>query len=145
MVRIFYPDVETANGTATANSSGVIDISGQVTGEINSAVGSAVYSLTEEVHATFKKLHPQISTSTELSADTFNSIGVLTESITITLPTITEGTAPEFNGQFTVDSNTAYSTTFPVGIVMRGDTTIEANGTYQFSICNGYGIIIKVN
>ena len=40
MVRIFYPDVKTANGTAAANSSGVIDISGQVTGEINSAVGS---------------------------------------------------------------------------------------------------------
>lgn len=145
IIQIFYPDVKTANDTISANSSGVIDISGQVTGEINGAVGSAIGSLREEVHATFKELYTQISTSTELSAYTFNSIGVLTKSITFTLPTITEGTAPEFNGQFTVDSNAAYSVTFPTGIVMRGDTTIEANGTYQFSICNGYGIIIKVN
>ena len=144
-IRIFYPDVKTANGTISANSSGVIDISEPVTGEINSVVGSAIGSLRGEVHATFKELYTQISTSTELSAYTFNSIGVLTKSITFTLPTITEGTAPEFNGQFTVDSNAAYSVTFPTGIVMRGDTTIEANGTYQFSICNGYGIIIKVN
>ena len=98
-----------------------------------------------EVHATFKELCPQISTSTELDTKTFNSIGVLTKSITFTLPTIAAGTAPEFNGQFTVDSNAAYSVTFPTGVVMKGDTTIEANGTYQFSIFNGYGIIIKVN
>src|SRR5574344_501 len=145
IVQIFYPEVKTANDTISADSSGVIDISAPVTGEINRAVDSAIGSLRGEVHATFKKLYTQISTSTELFADTFNSIGVLTESITFTLPTITEGTAPEFNGQFTVDSNAAYSVTFPAGIVMRGDTTIEANGTYQFSICNGYGIIIKVN
>lgn len=141
IVQIFYPDVKTANGTISADSDGVIDISVPVTGEINTAIGS----LTGEVNATFKKLCPQISTSTELSTTMFNSIGVLTESITFTLPTIAEDTAPEFNGQFTVDSNAAYSVTFPTGIVMQGDTTIEAGKTYQFSICNGYGIVIKVN
>lgn len=145
VVQIFYPEVKTANDTISADSSGVIDISAPVTGEINAVVDSAIGSLRGEVNATFKELCTQISTSTELSAATFNSIGVLTESIEFKLPEIAEGTAPEFNGQFTVDSNAAYSVSFPTGIVMRGDTTIEADGTYQFSICNGYGIIIKVN
>ena len=50
IVQIFYPEVKTANGTISADSSGVIDISGPVTGEINSAVGSAVGSLTGEIN-----------------------------------------------------------------------------------------------
>ena len=49
-IRIFYPDVKTASGTISADSSGVIDISAPVTGEINGAVGSAMGSLNEEIN-----------------------------------------------------------------------------------------------
>ncbi|MBP5584424.1 MAG: hypothetical protein J6X43_10850, partial [Bacteroidales bacterium] len=67
-----------------------------------------------------------------------------TENKTLTLPTIEAGKVPEFNGQFTVDANGDFSVTFPNGVTMVGETTQEAGVTYQFSICNGYGVIVKM-
>lgn len=87
---------------------------------------------------------PHASTSTALSAGVFADLGTLTENKTLTLPTIEAGKVPEFNGQFTVDANGDFSVTFPNGVTMVGETTQEAGVTYQFSICNGYGVIVKM-
>lgn len=87
---------------------------------------------------------PPASTSTALSAGVFADFGTLTENKMLTLPTIEAGKVPEFNGQFTVDANGDYSVTFPNGVTMVGETTQEAGVTYQFSICNGYGVIVKM-
>lgn len=87
---------------------------------------------------------PPASTSTALSAGVFADFGTLTENKTLTLPTIEAGKVPEFNGQFTVDANGDFSVTFPNGVTMVGETTQEAGVTYQFSICNGYGVIVKM-
>ena len=106
-------------------------------------MNSLANSLSQAI-AECKKNAPEVSQTTTLVAGGFNDLGVLTDDVTLSLPSITSGTAPEFNGQFTVDANGAFSVTFPTGVVMNGDTNLVADGVYQFSICNGYGVIIKM-
>lgn len=164
IILIYAPDVKVTNGTISANN-GVIDLSAPIAGEIAAAVGSlegtlrgdynslignlsssisnALSGISSEL-AQCKRNAPEISQSTTLVAGGFNDLGVLTDDVTLSLPAVTAGTAPEFNGQFTVDANGAFSVTFPTGIVMDGDTNLVAGGVYQFSICNGYGVIIKM-
>ena len=85
---------------------------------------------------------PNKSSNLILSQNTFLDLGTITANKTLVLPTIPSGTAPEFNGQFKTDSS--HKVTFPSSVTMVGNVTQEANSTYQFSICNGYGIIVKV-
>ena len=165
IILIYAPDVKVTNGTISAGQDGVIDISAAVAGEIASAVGTMAGTLRGEFNsqigglasnmnslanslsqaiAECKKNAPEVSQTTTLVAGGFNDLGVLTDDVTLSLPSITSGTAPEFNGQFTVDANGAFSVTFPTGVVMNGDTNLVADGVYQFSICNGYGVIIKM-
>lgn len=164
IILIYAPDVKVTNGTISANN-GVIDLSAPIAGEIAAAVGAlegtlrgdynslignlstsisnALSGISSEL-AQCKRNAPEISQSTTLVAGGFNDLGVLTDDVTLSLPAVTAGTAPEFNGQFTVDANGAFSVTFPTGIVMNGDTNLVAGGVYQFSICNGFGVIIKM-
>lgn len=164
IILIYAPDVKVTNGTISANN-GVIDLSAPIAGEIAAAVGAlegtlrgdynslignlsssisnALSGISSEL-AQCKRNAPEISQSTTLVAGGFNDLGVLTDDVTLSLPAVTAGTAPEFNGQFTVDANGAFSVTFPTGIVMDGDTNLVAGGVYQFSICNGFGVIIKM-
>ena len=164
IILIYAPDVKVTNGTISANN-GVIDLSAPIAGEIAAAVGTlegtlrgdynslignlsssisnALSGISSEL-AQCKRNAPEISQSTTLVAGGFNDLGVLTDDVTLSLPAVTAGTAPEFNGQFTVDANGAFSVTFPTGIVMDGDTNLVAGGVYQFSICTGYGVIIKM-
>ena len=169
IILIYAPDVKVTNGTISAGQDGVIDISAAVAGEIAAAVGalegtlrgdynSLIGNLASDVNSNMNSLAnslsqaiaecrpkaPVVSQSTTLAAGGFNDLGVLTDDVTLSLPAVTAGTAPEFNGQFTVDANGAFSVTFPTGIVMDGDTNLVAGGVYQFSICNGYGVIIKM-
>jgi hypothetical protein len=164
IILIYAPDVKVTNGTISANN-GVIDLSAPIAGEIAAAVGAlegtlrgdynslignlsssisnALSGISSEL-AQCKRNAPEISQSTTLVAGGFNDLGVLTDDVTLSLPAVTAGTAPEFNGQFTVDANGAFSVTFPTGVVMNGDTNLVADGVYQFSICNGYGVIVKM-
>ncbi|MBR4690500.1 MAG: hypothetical protein IKO90_08560, partial [Bacteroidales bacterium] len=169
IILIYAPDVKVTNGTISAGQDGVIDISAAIAGEIAAAVGalegtlrgdynSLIGNLASDVNSNMNSLAnslsqaiaecrpkaPVVSQSTTLAAGGFNDLGVLTDDVTLSLPAVTAGTAPEFNGQFTVDANGAFSVTFPTGIVMDGDTNLVAGGVYQFSICNGYGVIIKM-
>ena len=116
---------------------------GNLASDVNSNMNSLANSLSQAI-AECRPKAPVVSQSTTLAAGGFNDLGVLTDDVTLSLPAVTAGTAPEFNGQFTVDANGAFSVTFPTGIVMDGDTNLVAGGVYQFSICNGYGVIIKM-
>lgn len=169
IILIYAPDVKVTNGTISAGQDGVIDLSAAVAGEIAAAVGalegtlrgdynSLIGNLASDVNSNMNSLAnslsqaiaecrpkaPVVSQSTTLSAGGFNDFGELTSNVVLSLPAVTAGTAPEFNGQFTVDANGAFSVTFPTGIVMDGDTNLVAGGVYQFSICNGFGVIIKM-
>ena len=151
----------TVNGyTVGFNEDYNFDITGPIESLIHSIIGARIDPQITTLHnritdeATARNdadnaiyteiLMPHASTSTALSAGVFADFGTLTENKTLTLPTIEAGKVPEFNGQFTVDANGDYSVTFPNGVTMVGETTQEAGVTYQFSICNGYGVIIKM-
>lgn len=84
-----------------------------------------------------------MSNSSELDANTFNDLGVLEESVALTIPVV-DGIVPEYRGQFIIDAEGSYSVAFPTGIIMSGDTNFVANGVYQFRICNGYGKVEKM-
>ena len=145
IISIYAPDVKVSNGTFSANADGVIDISSAIAGEIANMVGTELGNFRSEIYPYISnncvQKAPAKTTALLLVAAGFNDLGTLTANQTLTLPAITNGTAPEFNGQFTTGGT--YTVIFPTGIVMIGDTTQTA-GTYQFSICNGYGVIIKV-
>ena len=84
-----------------------------------------------------------MSNSSELDANTFNDLGVLEESVALSIPVV-DGIVPEYRGQFIIDAEGSYSVAFPTGIIMSGDTNFVANGVYQFRICNGYGKVEKM-
>lgn len=152
IIQIYAPDVKVTNGTISANEDGVIDLSAAVAGEIAAAVGSMSGTLRGEFGNSIGLLAadvagiiaPTKSQQTELVAGGFCDFGVLAKNIVLSLPAITEGTAPEFNGQFIVDANGVFTVAFPASVTMNGDTDLEAGGVYQFSICNGYGVIVKM-
>ena len=116
------------------------DITGPLTGVIHNIITERLTPIIRDMQTKT----PTKDSGTTLVAGGFNDLGVLTDDVTLSLPAVTAGTAPEFNGQFTVDANGAFSVTFPTGIVMDGDTNLVAGGVYQFSICNGFGVIIKM-
>lgn len=74
----------------------------------------------------------------------FNDLGTISDDITLTFAETTIDKYVEYNGRFTTDAT--HSVTFPVGVTMKGDTTQEANATYEFSIDSyNIGFIIKVS
>jgi len=152
IIQIYAPDVKVTNGTISANEDGVIDLSAAVAGEIADAVVSMSGTLRGEFGNSIGLLAadvagiiaPTKSQQTELVAGGFCDFGVLAKNIVLSLPAITEGTAPEFNGQFIVDANGDFTVAFPTNVTMNGDTDLEAGGVYQFSICNGFGVVVKM-
>lgn len=152
IIQIYAPDVKVTNGTISANEDGVIDLSAAVAGEIAAAVGLMSGTLRGEFGNSIGLLAadvagiiaPTKSQQTELVAGGFCDFGVLAKNIVLSLPAITEGTAPEFNGQFIVDANGDFTVAFPTNVTMNGDTDLEAGGVYQFSICNGFGVVVKM-
>ena len=159
-LQIRIPMITVNGNTVGFNENYNFDITGPIESLIHSIIGARIDPQITTLHnritdeATARNdadnaiyteiVMPHASTSTALSAGVFADFGTLTENKTLTLPTIEAGKVPEFNGQFTVDANGDYSVTFPNGVTMVGETTQEAGVTYQFSICNGYGVIVKM-
>ncbi len=159
-LQIRIPMITVNGNTVGFNENYNFDITGPIESLIHSIIGDRIDPQITTLHnritdeATARNdadnaiyteiVMPHASTSTALSAGVFADFGTLTENKTLTLPTIEAGKVPEFNGQFTVDANGDFSVTFPNGVTMVGETTQEAGVTYQFSICNGYGVIVKM-
>ena len=159
-LQIRIPMITVNGNTVGFNENYNFDITGPIESLIHSIIGARIDPQITTLHnritdeATARNdadnaiyteiVMPHASTSTALSAGVFADLGTLTENKTLTLPTIEAGKVPEFNGQFTVDANGDFSVTFPNGVTMVGETTQEAGVTYQFSICNGYGVIVKM-
>ena len=159
-LQIRIPMITVNGNTVGFNENYNFDITGPIESLIHSIIGDRIDPQITTLHnritdeATARNdadnaiyteiVMPHASTSTALSAGVFADLGTLTENKTLTLPTIEAGKVPEFNGQFTVDANGDFSVTFPNGVTMVGETTQEAGVTYQFSICNGYGVIVKM-
>lgn len=159
-LQIRIPMITVNGNTVGFNENYNFDITGPIESLIHSIIGNRIDPQITTLHnritdeATARNdadnaiyteiVMPHASTSTALSAGVFADFGTLTENKTLTLPTIEAGKVPEFNGQFTVDANGDFSVTFPNGVTMVGETTQEAGVTYQFSICNGYGVIVKM-
>lgn len=159
-LQIRIPMITVNGNTVGFNENYNFDITGPIESLIHSIIGARIDPQITTLHnritdeATARNdadnaiyteiVMPHASTSAALSAGVFADFGTLTENKTLTLPTIEAGKVPEFNGQFTVDANGDYSVTFPNGVTMVGETTQEAGVTYQFSICNGYGVIVKM-
>lgn len=159
-LQIRIPMITVNGDTVGFNENYNFDITGPIESLIHSIIGDRIDPQITTLHnritdeATARNdadnaiyteiVMPHASTSTALSAGVFADLGTLTENKTLTLPTIEAGKVPEFNGQFTVDANGDFSVTFPNGVTMVGETTQEAGVTYQFSICNGYGVIVKM-
>ena len=159
-LQIRIPMITVNGNTVGFNENYNFDITGPIESLIHSIIGDRIDPQITTLHnritdeATARNdadnaiyteiVMPHASTSAALSAGVFADFGTLTENKTLTLPTIEAGKVPEFNGQFTVDANGDFSVTFPNGVTMVGETTQEAGVTYQFSICNGYGVIVKM-
>lgn len=85
-----------------------------------------------------------INSSSTLDSNAYNNLGIITSNVTLELPEFESGAVPEFNGQFSIDTNSSYRVTFPIDVQCYGDTTQSYGHTYLFSIKNSICLILEL-
>lgn len=81
------------------------------------------------------------ATNITLEPDVYYSLQV-DRNLTISFGTPKAGRLNEYKGE--IDTQGAESVVFPTDIVWIGDSTIEPNKLYEFSVVNNIGVIIAV-